>query len=177
MQGITVIEPGEADAGVLRPFHDAKYPIEIQSVGIALSVDHNPRYCQIDPYWGAVNAVVESIRNVAAVGAAPVALTDCLNFSNPEKPEQMWEFVEGTRGVAEAGKALNVPIISGNVSLYNETKGKAIAPSPVIACLGTMSDAKRAITMHFKQVGSLLFLIGERKTNAAAVCIINYSTN
>ncbi len=171
VQGITVIEPGDGDAGVIQPFKDAKYPAEIRTTGVALSVDQNPRYCKIDPYWGGVNAVLESMRNVAAVGAVPVAMTDCLNFGNPEKPEQMWEFVEGVRGVAEACKGIHlkdhpehaVPIISGNVSLYNESKGKAIAPSPVIACLGTMPDVTRAITMHFKQTDSVLFLLGERK--------------
>jgi phosphoribosylformylglycinamidine synthase len=99
VQGATVIEPGEADAGVIQPFLDDRFPSEIRSVGVALSVDQNPRFCRIDPYWGAVNAVVEAARNVAAVGAFPIALTDCLNFGNPEKPEQMWEFAEGVRGV------------------------------------------------------------------------------
>ena len=200
VQGITVIEPGEADAGVMQPFKDEKYPAEIRNVGIALKVDQNPRYCQIDPYWGGVNAVVEAVRNVAAVGAFPYAITDCLNFGNPEKPEQMWEFVEGTRGVAEACKGIHLkydanqqiisniqnykstngirnfvdshtsvdshhglPIISGNVSLYNESKGKSIAPSPVIAALGKLPDVRSAITMHFKQTDSILFLIGQRK--------------
>ena len=168
----------------MQPFKDEKYPVEIRQTGFALKVDQNPRYSQIDPYWGGVNAVVEAMRNVAAVGAFPYALTDCLNFGNPEKPEQMWEFVEGTRGVADAARAIHlkdhsplpsaegragrdiapsVPIVSGNVSLYNESKGKAIAPSPVIACLGKLTDVSRAITMSFKKPDSLLFLIGERK--------------
>ncbi|MBI4273043.1 phosphoribosylformylglycinamidine synthase subunit PurL [Candidatus Uhrbacteria bacterium] len=171
VQGLTVIEPGEADAGVMQPFKDLEYPPEIRQIGIALSVDHNPGYCKIDPYQGGVNAVLEAARNVAATGAYPIAFTDCLNFGNPEKPEQMWEFVEGTRGVADAAKALKlknhpdspVPIISGNVSLYNESKGKPIAPSPVIACLGAMDDVSKAITMSFKKSDSLLFMIGERK--------------
>lgn len=163
VQGITVVEPGEADAGVLQPFKDEQYPAEIRQTGVALSVDHNPRYSQVSPYWGGVNAVVESLRNVAAVGATPVALTDNLNFGNPEKPEQMWEFVEGTRGVAEAAKALQTPIIAGNVSLYNESHNAPIAPSPVIACLGTLRDVACVTTMHFKQPNSVIFLIGERK--------------
>lgn len=163
VQGATVIEPGEADAGVIQPFKDDAYPEEIRATGIALSVDQNPRYCRIDPYWGAVNAVVESVRNIAAVGATPIALTDCLNYGNPEKPEQMWDFVEGIRGVANAGKHLGIPIISGNVSLYNETNGVPVAPSPIIACIGKLPDASRAITMSFKKPGSLLFLLGDRK--------------
>ncbi len=171
VQGITVIEPGQADAGVIQPFKDQEFPAEIRSTGIALSVDQNPRYCKIDPYLGGVNAVLEAARNVAAVGAYPVAFTDCLNFGNPEKPEQMWDFAQGVRGVAYAAKAMRlknypdspVPIISGNVSLYNESKGKAIAPSPIIACLGVIPDVSRAITMDIKTPNSLLFMVGERK--------------
>ena len=206
VQGITVIEPGEADAGVMQPFKDVEYPAEIQKIGIALSVDQNPRYSKIDPYWGGVNAVVESMRNVAAVGATPQCLTDCLCYGNPEKPEQMWEFVEGTRGVAEAQKNIHlkndgdlphlnpllvkerkassslanaspsfqegasggvaeacpVPIVSGNVSLYNESKGKPIAGSAIISCLGKLTDVNTAITMSFKQPESILLMVGER---------------
>ncbi len=166
VQGITVIEPGEADSGVMQPFKDETYPAEIRSTGVALSVDQNPRYCLVDAYWGGVNAVVEAMRNVAAVGAYPVALTDCLNFGNPEKPEDMGVFIEGVRGVAEAQTGIHlrdfpdspIPIISGNVSLY-----KPVAPSPIIACLGAMPDASKAITMHFKKADSVLFVIGERK--------------
>ncbi|MFA6486482.1 MAG: AIR synthase related protein [Candidatus Magasanikbacteria bacterium] len=171
VQGITVFEPGEADAGVMRPFMDEKYPAEIKNVGFALSVDSNPRYGKIDAYWGGANAVIESMRNVATVGAVPWALTDCLCYGNPEKPEQMWEFVEGTRGVSEAGKNIHlksspdspVPIISGNVSLYNESKGKPIAPSAIISCLGKLNDVNKAITMSFKQPESILLMVGERK--------------
>jgi len=171
VQGITVIEPGKADAGVMQPFKDDKYPEEIRQTGIALKADQNPRFGQIDAYWGAVNSVCEAMRNIACVGATPHALTDCLCYGNPEKPEQMWEFVEGVRGVAEAGKNLHlknypespVPIISGNVSLYNETKGKPISPSAVIGCLGQLKDVSTAITMSFKQPDSVLLMIGERK--------------
>ncbi|PIR74145.1 MAG: phosphoribosylformylglycinamidine synthase subunit PurL [Candidatus Magasanikbacteria bacterium CG10_big_fil_rev_8_21_14_0_10_47_10] len=171
VQGITVIEPGHADAGVMRPFHDPRWPAEIKKIGIALSVDHNPRYCKISPYWGAVNAVAEACRNVAAVGATPWALTDCLNFGNPEKPDQMWEFVEAVRGISDAQRGIHIkdyltapiPIISGNVSLYNESGQGAIAPSPVIACLGRLRDVSRAITMAFKQQDSAILLVGERK--------------
>lgn len=171
VQGQTIIEPGVADAGVIQPFKDEKYPEEIRQTGVALKVDQNPKYCEIDSYWGGINAVVEAMRNVAAVGAVPYALSDCLNFGNPEKPEQMYEFVEGVRGVADAAKNIHlkdsplspVPIISGNVSLYNEASGKPIVPSPVIACVGKMSDVKKAITMSFKKADSEIFLIGQRK--------------
>lgn len=171
VQGRTVIESGEADAGVMQPFNEEKYPEEIRYTGIALSLDQNPRYNKIDPYWGAINAVVESARNVVSVGASPQALTDCLCFGNPEKPEQMWELVESIRGIADAAKAIGVkehpgvplPIISGNVSLYNESKQGAIPASPMISCLGNMKDVRKAITKHFKQAGSYIVLIGERR--------------
>ncbi len=171
VQGRTVIEAGEADAGVMQPFNEDKFPEEIQAVGIALSLDQCPRYNKIDPYWGAVNAVVESARNVAAVGALPQALTDCLCFGNPEKPEQMWDFTESVRGIIDACKAIglkeypdaSLPIISGNVSLYNESKTGAIPPSPMISCLGNMPDVKKAVTKHIQQAGSELVLVGARR--------------
>lgn len=171
VQGRTRIETGEADAGVLQPFNSEHYPEEIRSVGIALSIDHNPRYCKIDPYWGAVNAVVESMRNVAAVGAVPVAITDCLCFGNPEKEDQMGQFVEAVRGVADACKTIHLkdhpsyptPIIAGNVSFYNESRNGAIPPSPIVSCLGKLSDVSTAVTSHFKKKNSILFMIGERK--------------
>jgi len=181
VQGRTQIEAGEADAGVMRPFNEEKYPEEIQAVGIALSLDHNPRYNKIDPYWGAVNAVVESARNVAAVGASPQAITDCLCFGNPEKPEQMWELVEAIRGIREACGAIGLkefpshalPVIAGNVSLYNESKQGAIPPSPMISCLGSMPDASKAVASHFQQVGSYLILVGERKDECGGSAYYN----
>lgn len=171
VQGRTVQEAGVSDAGVLQPFNSAEFPEEIRRTGIALSSDHNPRYGRIDPYWCGVNAVVEAVRNVAAVGATPQAVSDCLCFGNPEKPEQMWEFVEATRGVAEACRALHLkehpgaplPIIAGNVSFYNESRNGAIPPSPIISCLGRLEDAARAVTPDFKQPASTLLLIGERR--------------
>lgn len=164
VMGNTVIESGLADAGLLRAVPGSKY-------GIALSVDANPKYARIDPYWGAANAVAESMRNVAAIGAVPAALTDCLNYGNPEKPEQFYDFVEGVRGIKEAAENLNlrgtkypVPVISGNVSFYNESaKGKSVDPSPIIACIGVMKDYEKAITMKIKKSGSILMLAGNRK--------------
>lgn len=171
VQGRTTIEAGYADAGVMQPFNDETYPEEVRQTGIALSVDHNPRYNKIDPYWGAVNAVTEAMRNVAAVGASPQALTDCLCFGNPEKAEQMWEFTEAVRGIKDACQgyylkehpAHTIPIVGGNVSLYNETKNKSIPPSPIISCLGAMRDAKKAVTKNLKLEDSCLLMIGERK--------------
>ena len=171
VQGRTIIEAGHADAGVIAPFNSDDYPIEIRQTGIALSTDHNPRYCQVDPYWGAINAVAESVRNVAAIGATPVALTDCLCFGNPENPEQMWEFVEAVRGISDALKPLrlkdasenSIPIIAGNVSFYNESKNGAIPASPIISCLGKIDDFSKSIGMDFKNTDSVLIMIGDRK--------------
>ncbi len=171
VQGRTFIEAGWADAGVMQPFNDDSFPEEIRQTGIALSLDHNPRYNQIDAYWGAVNAVIESVRNVVAVGAMPVALTDCLCFGNPEKPEQMGEFVDAVRGMVDACRAIPVqghaeatlPVIAGNVSFYNESSQGSIPPSPMISCLGVLPDVTRAITYDFKRPESVLMLIGERR--------------
>jgi len=171
VQGRTIIEAGHADAGVIAPFNSDDYPSEIRKTGIALSTDHNPRYCQIDPYWGAINAVAESVRNIAAIGATPVALTDCLCFGNPENPEQMWEFVEAVRGISDALKPLrlkdasenSIPIIAGNVSFYNESKNGAIPASPIISCLGKIDDFSKSIGMGFKNTDSVLIMIGDRK--------------
>lgn len=169
VQGRTVIEAGWADAGVMQPFNEAKYPEEIRDTGIALSLDHNPRYNKIDAYWGAVNAVTEAVRNVVAVGAKPLAITDCLCFGNPEKPEQMAEFVDAVRGIADACAAVKIddehtlPVVAGNVSLYNESAQGAIPPSPMISCLGAMPDVSRAVTYDFKQKGSTIIMVGARK--------------
>ena len=162
--GNAVIRSGEADAGVINPIHDT-------TLGIALSTDSNPRYARISPYKGAVNAVAESMRNVAAVGAVPSGMTDCLNYGNPEKPEHFWQFQQGVKGVADAAKNLYlkghkcaVPVVSGNVSFYNESAtGNSVDPSAVIACVGTMNDYSKAITMKLKEKGSELFMVGERK--------------
>jgi phosphoribosylformylglycinamidine synthase len=171
VQGRVHTETGLADSGVMAPFNSENYPEEIRNVGIALSTDHNPRYGLIDPYWGGVNAVVESMRNVAAVGATPHALSDCLCFGNPEKPHQMWEFVEGVRGVADACHAITLkdnpndptPIIAGNVSFYNESKNGPIPPSPIVSCLGRFKNVNKTVPAHFQNIDSVILLIGERK--------------
>ena len=164
VQGNSIIESGQADAGLIKAADNSKY-------GIALAVDNNPRYGKIDPYLGAANAVAESMRNVAAIGAIPSALTDCLCFGNPEKPEQFHDFKEAVKGIKDAASKISyyktknpVPIVSGNVSFYNESKkGKAIDPSPIIACVGIMKDYSKAIDMKLKKENSILLLIGNRK--------------
>jgi phosphoribosylformylglycinamidine synthase len=171
VQGRTVIEAGWADAGVIQPFNDDSYPEEIRCTGIALSLDHNPRYNQISAYWGAVNAVIESVRNIVAVGATPLAITDCLCFGNPEKPEQMGKFAESVRGIAEVCQAITLkdypqttlPIIAGNVSFYNESAQGAIPPSPMISCIGVLADVTHVLTYDVKQADTMLILVGERK--------------
>jgi len=171
VQGRIYTETGLADSGVMAPFNSENYPEEIRNVGIALSTDHNPRYGLIDPYWGGINAVVEAMRNVAAVGATPHALSDCLCFGNPEKPHQMWEFVEGVRGVADACHTITLkdnpdhatPIIAGNVSFYNESKNGAIPPSPIVSCLGRIKDVNKTVPAHFQNSDSVILMVGDRK--------------
>jgi len=171
VQGRVHTETGLADSGVMAPFNSEKYPEEIRNVGIALSTDHNPRYGIIDPYWGGVNSVVEAMRNVAAVGATPHAITDCLCFGNPEKPYQMWEFVESVRGIADACHAIALkdspddatPIIAGNVSFYNESKIGAIPPSPIVSCLGRLKNVNNTVPMHFQKSDSVILMAGERR--------------
>ena len=165
VMGNAVIRPGEADAGLIAPVRGEKF-------GIALAVDSNPFYGRISPYWGGATAVAEAMRNVAAIGAVPSTLTDCLNYGNPEKPEAFWEFREGVKGLAESCKKLYlkgyedqqqaVPIVSGNVSFYNESPQGSVDPSPVVACVGIMKDFSKAITMDLKKAGDKLFLIGPR---------------
>ncbi|MCJ7443769.1 MAG: phosphoribosylformylglycinamidine synthase subunit PurL [Methanotrichaceae archaeon] len=163
VMGNAVIRPGEADAGLIAPIREEKF-------GIALSVDSNPFYGRISPYWGGATAVAEAMRNVAAIGATPWTLTDCLNFGNPEKPESFWEFRESVKGLAESCKKIwlkgyknqPVPIVSGNVSFYNESPEGTVDPSPIIACVGIIHDISKAITMDLKEPGDKLFLIGPR---------------
>ncbi|MCD8492832.1 MAG: AIR synthase related protein [Geovibrio sp.] len=108
-----------------------------------------------------MTAVAESARNVAVSGARPRAFTNCLNFGNPEKPDIMWQFVEAVEGMAEAGKTLETPVVSGNVSLYNETEGKGVYPTPTIVMVGVIDDVEKAVTSTFKLEGSSIYLLGE----------------
>jgi phosphoribosylformylglycinamidine synthase subunit PurL len=154
VRGSTSIPCGYADAGVVVPIPGAP-------LAVALAVDGNPRYGAIDPRGAAELAVVESIRNVVAVGARPVALTDCLNFGDPENPRQFGEFVAAVEGLARAASELGVPFVSGNVSLYNHSaSGIAIPASPIVACLGIARDVSTVATMSLKRVGSSLYRLG-----------------
>jgi phosphoribosylformylglycinamidine synthase len=147
----TLVLPG-SDASVLRVKGTRK--------GIALSVDCNSRYCYLDPYVGGMIAVCESARNVACSGAEPIGLTDCLNFGNPEKPEIMWQFRSAIEGMAKACEALEVPVVSGNVSFYNETMGKGIYPTPTVGMVGLLEDAETRLVQWFDAPGDAVFLAG-----------------
>ncbi len=153
VQTNTVKGPGTTDASVIRVKETGK--------AIAMSSDCNPRYCYIDPKGGAAAAVMESGRNVAMSGAIPLAITDCLNYGNPEKPETMWQFAQGCEGIKEACKNLNTPVVSGNVSLYNETEGVGVFPTPTIAMVGVNASQKRILPSALQEEGSRLYLLGE----------------
>jgi phosphoribosylformylglycinamidine synthase len=128
---------------------------------LALSVDGNGRYCYLDPRLGAKLAVAEASRNVACAGGVPIGATNCLNFGNPERPDIMWQLVEAIEGISEACRALDVPITGGNVSLYNETNGEAIYPTPIIGVVGLLEDASRAVARVFRGEGDDIVLLGE----------------
>jgi phosphoribosylformylglycinamidine synthase len=166
VQGSTVLRPGEADAGLIAPLPGC-------TAAVALSTDCVPRYCRLDPYLGAQLAVAEAARNVATTGAQPRALTDCLNMGNPEDPHAFWQFTEAVRGIADAARALGpqgisgppLPIISGNVSFYNQSStGRAIPPTPIIACVGVIDDCTRALGMQVVAPHATLVLLGNPRT-------------
>ena len=151
MRTNTLAGPG-SDAAVVRVKGTRK--------ALAMAVDGNGRYCWLDPFEGARLAVAEACRNVAASGAVPIGATNCLNFGNPERPEVMGQLVRAIAGIGDACRALGVPITGGNVSLYNETDGKAIYPTPVIGVVGLLEDASRALTPWFREEGDAVYLLG-----------------
>ena len=150
----TVVLPGMG-AGVVR--------VKGTDRALALSVDGNGRYGYLDPYRGAVLAVAEASRNVACAGAEPIGATNCLNFGNPERPEIMWQFARSVEGIAAACKALDLPITGGNVSLYNETDGEAIYPTPVLGVVGLIDDASKVLGRTFKAGGDAIVLLGKSR--------------
>ena len=152
VQTNTVLAPGAADAALLR--------IKGTRKGIALCTDGNGRYCYLDPYRGGAIAVAEACRNVSCVGALPIALTDCLNFGNPERPDIYYQLEWCIRGMARACRLLGVPVVSGNVSLYNETRGEAVYPTPVVGALGLLEDTDRHAPLGFRGEGDLVVLLG-----------------
>lgn len=128
---------------------------------LAMSVDCTPRYVEADPYEGAIQAVAETYRNISAVGGKPLAITNCLNFGNPQKPEIMGQIVRAINGITEACKALDYPVVSGNVSLYNETDGKAIQPTPAIGGVGLLKDLNKRCDTKFKMAGDEIYVVGK----------------
>jgi phosphoribosylformylglycinamidine synthase len=158
VQGNTVLGPGHA-AAVVR--------VEGTSRGLAITTDCNPRLVRLDPRRGAQQAVAEAVRNLACVGAEPIAVTDCLNFGNPEKPLVAWQLTEAVRGLAEACCVLDVPIVSGNVSLYNEAVGRAIPPTPAVGMVGLLEDVGRAVPTRFTP-GHAMVVLGEDAVDLGA---------
>jgi len=166
VRGETFFRPGEADAGV-------SVPVPGAPIGVALASDGNPRYGERDPWRGGATAVAEAVRNVVVTGARPRALTDCLNFGNPENPEVYRDFVDAVRGLSDAARGIGtleldelepLPFVSGNVSLYNEsTTGRAVPPSPIVCCLGVLPDASQAVGVRLAAAGSRIVLVGERR--------------
>jgi phosphoribosylformylglycinamidine synthase len=163
VQGRAVIRPGEADASVVT-FIPGEKP------GLAASIGGASRPATADPYLGGIWSVVEAVRNAACVGAVPLAITDCLNYGDPEDPAVFHEFSEGVRGIGDACRALRLdpdaehglPVVSGNVSFYNQSEtGDAIAPTPIVACVGRIDDASKARNMAFKRSGSVVAYLGE----------------
>src|ERR1700757_1819850 len=152
----TLAGPGASDAAVIR-IKDPETGVVKRA--LALATDGNGRWCQLNPRVGAMHAVAEAARNVAASGARPMAATNCPNFGSPEKPEGMWQFSEAIDGIGEACTALATPITGGNVSFYNETLGKSIYPTPVIGVLGILDDASRALKIAFRQEGDVILLL------------------
>ena len=155
----TIVFPGAADAAVVR--------LKGTSRALALATDGKGRWCALDPRAGAMHAVAEAARNVAAVGARPWAATNCLNFGNPEKPEVMWQFSEAVDGMAEACRALSIPITGGNVSFYNDTLGKSIDPTPIVGVLGVIENAAATLTMAFRNEGDAIVLLDGRADAAS----------
>ena len=152
VQGNTIAGP-DSDAAVLR--------IEGSLKGLAVSTDSKGRFGLLDPYLGAMHAVAEAARNVAVTGATPVAITNCLNFGNPERPEVMWQLTESIRGIRDACLAFETPVTGGNVSLYNESHGSAIWPTPVIGMVGVIADHRLRVPSAFPRPGLAIYVMGE----------------
>jgi phosphoribosylformylglycinamidine synthase II len=152
--GGSIVRPG-SDAAVVRlPGTDK---------AVAMTVDCNSRLCLVDPYVGTISAVAEAARNLAASGAEPIGVTNCLNFGSPEKPEVMWQFQQAVAGLRDACVAFGTPVISGNVSFYNETEGRSIPPTPVIGMVGLLEDASQHVTQWFKGEGDAIVLLGRNR--------------
>lgn len=151
----TVVHPG-SDAGVVRVRSASG-----KEKGIAITLDCNSRYCAIDAHKGTAHSLAEACRNIAATGATPIGISDCLNMPSPEDPKTMYQIAHCIKGLGEAARAFDVPIVSGNVSLYNQTQGQGIHPTPTLAVVGLLEDVHKAVPSHFRRTGDVLFLIGD----------------
>jgi phosphoribosylformylglycinamidine (FGAM) synthase-like enzyme len=157
--GNTVLAQPE-DSGVVRVDEES-------GLGVAISTDCNGRFAKLDPYNGAKLALAEAYRNVAATGAAPLAVTNCLNFGSPEDPDVMWQFAQAVTGLADGCLELGIPVTGGNVSFYNQTGDVAIHPTPVVGVLGVIDDVERRTSMAFSSPGDLVLLLGETRDEVA----------
>jgi phosphoribosylformylglycinamidine synthase len=163
----TVVLPG-SDAAVIR--------VKETRRSLAMSLDGNGRYCALNPKEGAKLAVAESARNVVCSGARPVAITNCLNFASPQRPEVMWSFSETIDGIGEACRTFGTPVTGGNVSFYNETEGRGIYPTPVIGMLGVIENAKHVTTQWFKETGETILLLGQTNHDLGASELLSLMT-
>src|SRR5713226_1792940 len=156
----TIAKPERRDAAIVR----------VKETGRALAItsDVNPVYCFLDPYEGGKQAVAEAARNIAVSGGRPVAITDCLNFGSPERPEIMWQFSECIRGISDACVALGTPVVSGNVSFYNETAGRAIDPTPTVGMVGILDSEDRGHPVAFDDAGRDVILLGDTRDELGA---------
>ncbi|MDQ6894332.1 MAG: phosphoribosylformylglycinamidine synthase subunit PurL [Acidobacteriota bacterium] len=152
MVGTNTVERPGGDAAVVRVKGTGK--------GLAMKSDVNPFFCALDPYRGGAIAVAEAARSIACVGARAIGVTDCLNFGNPEKPEVMWQFEEAVRGISDACRALGIPVVSGNVSFYNETDGRAIPPTPTVGIVGLLEDVEKRVRLPFRAPADRIALLG-----------------
>jgi len=157
VRAATVVHPG-SDSGLVRVMGPNG-----KEKGIAISLDCNSRFCAIDARLGAAHSLAESLRNIACSGATPIGISDCLNMPSPEVPETMWQIANSIGGLGEAARAFDVPVVSGNVSLYNQTQGQGIQPTPTLAVVGLLDDASLAVSAGFKNDGDVVLLIGETR--------------
>ncbi|NLJ99684.1 MAG: phosphoribosylformylglycinamidine synthase II, partial [Clostridia bacterium] len=160
MVGVNTVVPPGSDAGVLR--------IKGTNKALATCIDGNGKYCHLDPYTGGAITVAEASRNLVCSGALPLALTDCLNFGSPEKPQVYWQFEQAVQGMSEAARVLNTPVVSGNVSLYNEYENEPIYPTPVVGMVGLIEDLSHIRSQGFVEEGDRVILLGETRGELGA---------
>lgn len=174
VQGNTVWERGKVSASIITPFRDFPELSEKGSkTGVAIANGGNPNLAKISARIAAENAVAEAVVKVSCVGGIPLALTDCLNFGNPEKKEQMGEFVAGVEGVKLACEALGIPVVSGNVSFYNESSGTSIPPSALVSVFARVDDPTKVPQLEFKKEGETIFLVGTRSKNLGGSALMD----